>query len=490
MEAFSLLKYWRGGGGVFTRDAVCNQSSSSFSSSGSTTIVTTVTPNSSSSSDSDDEGNDDGPFFDLEFTLPDDDDDEKDSGHNRAKNQLAESDVAVMAPQVVVLRESGSRDCNVDEKEFSGEGDVSNEDDDDDDQNDGAAEINFTISSCSTGDPNDSAVFPTGSSSDPVNAAASETTPKFPVPSILKSATKFRVQMLKFNKSKKPTKSEARGKKTLQKEEQAELKEKRAAGSEDPKPNNTNNKLLTVKLKVEEVLPLVSLLFSRDHSNSSANSKGLISNSNSKTNKRNGFEIDGDITDFSGENNATSSSSEDEKKFAKELMNKYLKKVKPLYVRVSKRYGDKLRFSGQLGSALKSATVPPPDCAQKPPLPVVEASEEGTVAEEEGAVTNNNVLLKGQKQGNLQAGLRVVCKHLGKSRSASASAPAPGPGPAAGTESSRRRDDSLLLQQDGIQSAIMHCKRSFNASRDMEGTLLSTRSVRISSSDPSKKIQS
>lgn len=33
---------------------------------------------------------------------------------------------------------------------------------------------------------------------------------------------------------------------------------------------------------------------------------------------------------------------------------------------------------------------------------------------------------------------------------------------------SKRRDDSLLQQEDGIQSAILHCKRSFNASRDGE----------------------
>jgi len=32
---------------------------------------------------------------------------------------------------------------------------------------------------------------------------------------------------------------------------------------------------------------------------------------------------------------------------------------------------------------------------------------------------------------------------------------------------SKRRDDSLLEQENGIQSAILHCKRSFNASRGM-----------------------
>jgi len=32
---------------------------------------------------------------------------------------------------------------------------------------------------------------------------------------------------------------------------------------------------------------------------------------------------------------------------------------------------------------------------------------------------------------------------------------------------SKRRDDSLLEQEDGIQSAILHCKRSFHASKGM-----------------------
>ncbi|TYG46518.1 hypothetical protein ES288_D11G262100v1 [Gossypium darwinii] len=56
-----------------------------------------------------------------------------------------------------------------------------------------------------------------------------------------------------------------------------------------------------------------------------------------------------------------------------------------------------------------------------------------------------------EKQGNL----RGVCKQLGKSRStSSASSPI------------SRRDDSLLLQHDRIQSAILHCKKSLNSSRE------------------------
>jgi hypothetical protein len=76
-------------------------------------------------------------------------------------------------------------------------------------------------------------------------------------------------------------------------------------------------------------------------------------------------------------------------------------------------------------------------------------------------------------RASVPAGLKQVCKRLGKSRSASSAvAAAPSP-PSAGTTTPQqqaaaappqRRDDSLLQVQDGIQSAIAHCKRSFNAS--------------------------
>ena len=84
-----------------------------------------------------------------------------------------------------------------------------------------------------------------------------------------------------------------------------------------------------------------------------------------------------------------------------------------LNVRASKRYSDKLRFSGQLSA---------------------DGPEKST------------------------GGLRIVSKRLRKSRSASAVV-------AAVRSPPRRRDDSLAEQEDGIQSAIAHCKRSFNAGK-------------------------
>ncbi|CBI34403.3 unnamed protein product, partial [Vitis vinifera] len=179
-------------------------------------------------------------------------------------------------------------------------------------------------------------------------------------------------------------------------------------------------------------------------------------------------------TDRSSRSNKKNSdeTASDEKRFSKDVMQKYLKMVKPLYVRVSRRYGEKLRFSGQLslGSGAKPGPATAPAANQK-------TSPTKSKTEPDQDVTETPAInAKSQKQGNIPAGLRVVCKHLGKSRSASSAVAAVPSAPC----QSRRRDDSLLQQQDGIQSAILHCKRSFNASRDLDSSLLS-RSV----SDPS-----
>ncbi|KAL4281476.1 hypothetical protein GQ457_03G014090 [Hibiscus cannabinus] len=98
------------------------------------------------------------------------------------------------------------------------------------------------------------------------------------------------------------------------------------------------------------------------------------------------------------------------KRLLKDVMQKYLNKFKPLYVKASKK--NSLKVSGDLPV----------------PSPVVSVKE---------------------KQ-------RGVCKQLGKSRSTSAASSSP----------ISRRDDSLLLQHDGIQSAILHCKKSLNSSRE------------------------
>lgn len=114
-------------------------------------------------------------------------------------------------------------------------------------------------------------------------------------------------------------------------------------------------------------------------------------------------------------------------RFSGDVIQKYLSKLKP------KKETDKSKISGEMWNQ-STASSPAMSFFSK------------------------------EKQGrNIPAGIRGVCKHLGKSRSASATA----------SPIITRRDDSLLLQDDGIQSAIQHCKRSFASSRDSESSSLS-----------------
>ncbi|XP_057952679.1 probable membrane-associated kinase regulator 2 [Malania oleifera] len=131
------------------------------------------------------------------------------------------------------------------------------------------------------------------------------------------------------------------------------------------------------------------------------------------------------VSMLTGENSSRGSSAES-KRFSKDGVQKYLKLIKPPYVRASKRFSEKVKFS-ETSSFASSLSPQAPSYVPK----------------------------KKEAGGNIPAGLREVCKQLGKSRSASASATA-----------TSRRDDSLMLQHDGIQSAIQHCKRSFNSSAD------------------------
>ncbi|XP_060206353.1 membrane-associated kinase regulator 5-like [Lycium barbarum] len=113
---------------------------------------------------------------------------------------------------------------------------------------------------------------------------------------------------------------------------------------------------------------------------------------------------------------------------------KFLKLVKPLYARNSKMCTDKIKISDQVSTPL--------------PSPFVQS------------FSSSKKLLE-EKQGNRVAGFGAVCKHVMKSRStASSSLPM------------NRRDDSLLEQNDGIQGAILHCKRSYStASKDFSRLL-------------------
>ncbi|XP_043716667.1 probable membrane-associated kinase regulator 2 [Telopea speciosissima] len=402
MEAFSLLKYWRGGG-------VTGNNARTLP--GTTTIVEAVKQ---PAVETDDDDDDDGSFFDLEF-MPDDDDGEGEDDHG--------SDEEV------------DSNSGVDEED---DGDSST-------GTDGEREFNFTVSSGSSGgktDPNlslspsDDLFFkgrlvPFEPSSLDFNPSEPNSKSQFPV-SLLKSATKFRVFTLGFRKPKSTT---------------SEKSESSVTAAAAPKQNqlpqtkqHRQGKFLTVKLKVEEV-PIASL-FTRDNSSRS---------SGNKLQKQNSDEA---VTD--------------DKRFSKDVVQKYLKMIKPLYVKVSRRYGEKLKFSGQLSLGLGKAT-PAPVPAPAPTISPVSSPKTTKNNQGEAEETEAQCSFRSQKQGSLPAGLRVVCKHLGKSRSASSAVAA---APTLPVQSSRR-DDSLLQQQDGIQGAILHCKRSFNAKRDLEISMLS-----------------
>ncbi|KAI3822144.1 hypothetical protein L1987_09726 [Smallanthus sonchifolius] len=406
MEAFSLLRYWRSNAGDATSNADVRTSTA-------TTIVTAVSSQTSETEDEEDEEDDHGPFFDLEFSLP------AEGGEDElVKNGETENSIGY-----------GEED----------------EDEDEEEDSDGSDELKFTLLSGSSGDstadvnvsvsPSDDLFFKGGFV--PVDQTVEiNSKPLQSRVSLMKSATKFRVMMLKLKKSNSKSNAESSettesnassssNSKEEQKNDEKTEKADRNGESED------SGKLPAVKL---EDVPTVSLF--KRHNSSKAPKK-----------KQN-------------ENESVSASSE-EKKFSKEAMQRYLRKVKPLYIRVSKRYAEKLKFTGQASSPAREAQK------QSPAINPMREKESISEVSEPPLLPSN---VKALKQGNLPTGLRVVCKHLRKSQSAFTAVAAAPPG----AISSKRRDDSLIQQQDGIQSAILHCKRSFKASRDSD----------CSSSDP------
>lgn len=207
--------------------------------------------------------------------------------------------------------------------------------------------------------------------------------PQSPI-ALLKSAPRFRGFMFKNPKSTATQKTEKTG----------EADSYKLFMGTTQKQQKQEGKLFTMKFNVEDAQKNLSHL----------NRESSMRNNESKTQNQ---------------------SSDESKAERKDVLQKYLKLIKPLYVKASKRYSEKMRFPSDLSLASPASSPVPAICSPK------------------------------EKQGNIPAGIRNVCKHLGKSKSASATALV-----------MKRRDDSLLQQQhDGIQSAILHCKRSFNSSR-------------------------
>ncbi|CAK9185087.1 unnamed protein product [Ilex paraguariensis] len=237
---------------------------------------------------------------------------------------------------------------------------------------------------------------------------------------LLKSPPKFRVFMLGFKKSKVEKTEVDRGVSTGTPQQH---QRQRASQQEQSR----QSKRFTVKCKLEEI-PIASL-FTRDNS------------LRSKLRK-----------EFSDESLMDDSS----KGLPKDGFQKYLKLIKPLYVRASKRYSDNMRFSDQFSTVTPLSS--PGTSSMCSPRKETE-----------------------EKKVSFPAGLRVVCKRLAKSRSASSAV-----GIVPSTAS--RRDDSLLQQHDGIQSAILHCKRSYNSSSKESSVLAKSLSDHCDKESKSKNL--
>lgn len=324
MESFSLLKYWRSGGGAAITGAFRSSTSRSAS-------AVALRP---SSAMVDDCGyDDDGPFFDLVFSdIPADSDSE----------------------QGMVNFELSSARCGGDALRSEGFSPSS--------------DLFFN-----------GKLVPLDSSSSIV-IAASEYKPHFPAAALLKTATKFRVFLLRLRKP-RPTATDPIDIPGF------------SASSPKPPPPQGHQSNFFVKFKAEEV-PLISF-FIRDGA-SRKHSPGCLP------------------AKASAEDRVALA---EERRFAGEVVQKYLSAIKPLYVRVS-RYGEKLRLPGE-------------------PMPVEEAADRAVAG--------------------IGKGLKVGGRRLGKSRPQPATVAAVRSPPG---QVSQRRDDSLWEQQDGIQSAIAHCKRS------------------------------
>lgn len=106
---------------------------------------------------------------------------------------------------------------------------------------------------------------------------------------------------------------------------------------------------------------------------------------------------------------------------------KYLKLIRPLYLMVWKRHHDKTKFTESSTPLASPATAP----ANLSPKRISDGSRIGS--------------------------FKIAARRLGKSRSVST---AIGIAP----QAERRRDDSLLERHDGIQNAVLYCKKSYNSS--------------------------
>ncbi|KAI9160570.1 hypothetical protein LWI28_009512 [Acer negundo] len=301
------------------------------------------------------------------------------------------------------------------------------DDDDDDDGDDSFFELELTVSdfdkkkNTSTSSTNTNTTNNINNNSSdvlskrkilPIEPTTSKP-PQSPI-ALLKSAPKLRVSIFKKSKSSPSSSSMEAATTTTLKTEKAKKAEK---------------KLFTVKFKFEQ-----------EGSTTNNNNLSMFNRvcSLRKTQPPNQQHRNGHRDD----NESVQSYDSSSKRFSKDVIQKYLKLIKPLYVKVSKKNDNNNRMmiprlSGEFSEASPAASPATAVPMQSP-----------------------------KQSNNITAGFRVVSRHLGKSKSSSSSS--------AAVMSPARRDDSLLLQHDGIQSAILHCKKSFNSSRDSSSLSRST----------------
>ncbi|GMH19632.1 hypothetical protein Nepgr_021473 [Nepenthes gracilis] len=121
-----------------------------------------------------------------------------------------------------------------------------------------------------------------------------------------------------------------------------------------------------------------------------------------------------------------------------EGVRKYLNLLKPLYVKVSDRNRDKSNILKKFSQITTSLRSPSKESLRST----------ATFARDRSKSQNNRP--------------RVSCNHLRKSRSASSVVGVASPIPIFPVN---RKDDSLQQRHDGIEGAILHCKRSLNSTR-------------------------
>ncbi|GAB4858336.1 hypothetical protein Ancab_009811 [Ancistrocladus abbreviatus] len=194
--------------------------------------------------------------------------------------------------------------------------------------------------------------------------------------------------------------------------------------------NQRSRNLFKVKFRIEEASSV--LKFTPSHSSRLLSSPKTLRRTSTSS------------CSSSSSDESSSSTLEDDgssKRFSKDVVQKYLNIIKPLYLKVSKKSNDKEKPPPRTTTvaALFQSPASPGKASMKSPSFGVRVRD------------------RGQRQSSR---FKVSYKHLRKSRSASDAV-----GIAASFPASRK-DDSLIQQNDGIEGAILHCKRSLNPSRD------------------------